>query len=126
MDCGGCDPTATNAMLREVQLGNEMMQRELLYLIEESCNSPLCVTMKARMRRLLKKLRGLILVIKRLGASRQLRIKTSESAVASQIFSQKLTFPFLYTAVMHHAFKRYPSAPDGEVRNGLFIVSIRF
>ncbi|CDJ61798.1 hypothetical protein, conserved [Eimeria maxima] len=47
--------------LEQIKLENKMVQREVLVLVEEICGGPICETMKARMKRLLQKLRSLIL-----------------------------------------------------------------
>lgn len=102
--------------LEQMKLENKMVQREVLILVDELCGSPLCETMMARMKRLLKKLRSLMLVIKRLGSCNMLRIKATEAAVESGLLQQKITYPFLYTALLHKAFKQYPAGPSGQVR----------
>ncbi|OEH73608.1 hypothetical protein cyc_03282 [Cyclospora cayetanensis] len=100
--------------LEQVKLENRMVQREVLVLVEDVCTGPLCDTMKARMRRLLKKLRSLMLVMKRLGACYMLRIKATEAAVDGNLLQQKITYPFLYSALLHKAFKLYPNGPRGQ------------
>lgn len=101
--------------LEQLKLENKMVQREVLVLVEEVCSGPLCETMRARMRRLLRKLRSLLLVLKRLGSCNMLRIKATEQAVESGLLQQKITYPFLYTALLHRAFKQYPNGPNGQV-----------
>lgn len=107
--------TPGSLALEQVKLENKMVQRQVLLLVGEVCASPLCETMRARMKRLLKKLRSLMLVMKRLGSCHMLRIKATEAAVDSELLQQKITYPFLYTALLHKAFKLYPEGPSGQV-----------
>ncbi|CDJ48898.1 hypothetical protein, conserved [Eimeria brunetti] len=104
----------SNAALEQVKLENKMVQREVMVLVEEVLGAPLCDLMKARMKRLLQKLRSLLLVIKRLGCCSLLRIKATETAVQTQLLQQKVTYPFLYTALMHRVFKLFRAGPNGE------------
>ncbi|KAL8444907.1 hypothetical protein Emed_006001 [Eimeria media] len=114
-----CEPDGQNLQLgnlalEQVKLENKMVQREVLILVDDLCSSPICETMKARMKRLLRKLRSLMLVIKRLGTCQMLRIKATEAAVEEGLLQQKITYPFLYTALLHKAFKLYPEGPHGQ------------
>lgn len=114
-----CEPDGQNVnpgslALEQVKLENKMVQRQVLLLVGEVCASPLCETMRARMKRLLKKLRSLMLVMKRLGSCHMLRIKATEAAINSELLQQKITYPFLYTALLHKAFKLYPEGPSGQ------------
>ncbi|KAL8436805.1 hypothetical protein ACSSS7_001450 [Eimeria intestinalis] len=115
-----CEPDGHNLQLgtlarEQVKLENKMVQREVLVLVDDLCSSPICETMKARMKRLLRKLRSLVLVIKRLGTCQMLRIKATEAAVEEGLLQQKMTYPFLYTALLHKAFKLYPEGPRGQL-----------
>ncbi|CDJ67287.1 hypothetical protein, conserved [Eimeria necatrix] len=96
------------------QLENKMLQREVLVLVEEVFAGPLCELLRARLQRLLRKLRALLLVLKRLGCCSLLRIKATEMAVESGLLQQKITYPFLYTALLHRAFKQHPCGPNGQ------------
>ncbi|KAL8434973.1 hypothetical protein Efla_005056 [Eimeria flavescens] len=114
-----CEPDGRNMQLgslalEQVKLENRMVQREVLILVDDLCGSPICETMRARMKRLLKKLRSLLLVIKRLGTCQLLRLKATEAAVEEGLLQQKITYPFLYTALLHKAFKLYPEGPKGQ------------
>lgn len=104
-----------NLALEQAKLENKMVQREVLILVDDVCTSPLCETMKARMKRLLRKLRSLMIVIKRLGLCSMLRLKATEAAVEGGLLQQKITYPFLYTALLYKAFKMYPEGPSGQV-----------
>ncbi|KAL8456080.1 hypothetical protein Emag_000073 [Eimeria magna] len=115
-----CEPDGQNLQLgnlalEQVKLENKMVQREVLILVDDLCSSPICETMRARMKRLLRKLRSLMLVIKRLGTCQMLRIKATEAAVEEGLLQQKITYPFLYTALLHKAFKLYPEGPHGQL-----------
>lgn len=116
-----CEPDGQNMQpgclaLEQVKLENKMVQREVLILVDDLCGAPLCETMKARMKRLLKKMRSLMLVMRRLGSCSMLRIKATEAAVEGGLLQQKITYPFLYTALLYKAFKLYPEGPSGQVR----------
>ncbi|KAL8270251.1 hypothetical protein Esti_005810 [Eimeria stiedai] len=114
-----CEPDGQNLQLgtlalEQVKLENKMVQREVLIFVDDLCSSPICETMRARMKRLLRKLRSLMLVIKRLGTCQMLRIKATEAAVEEGLLQQKITYPFLYTALLHKAFNLYPEGPHGQ------------
>ncbi|PFH36759.1 hypothetical protein BESB_049510 [Besnoitia besnoiti] len=106
-------PSPWSRLQREqVQLEQEHLQREFLVVVEEFLDHPPTKAAMAQMRELVRRLNLLLTVVKKF--DRCLPLKREAAEKAKTYIGTVLTYPYLYTAAMHQAFKRYPRTPAGQ------------
>ncbi|CBZ50866.1 hypothetical protein NCLIV_039410 [Neospora caninum Liverpool] len=107
-------PTSWSRLQREqVQLEQEHLQGEFLVAVEQFLERPPSKAAMAQMRELIRRLNVMLIIIKKFEHCLPLKREAAEKAKA--YIGTALTYPYLYTASMYEAFKRYPRTPAGQV-----------
>ncbi|PHJ21333.1 hypothetical protein CSUI_004825, partial [Cystoisospora suis] len=107
-------PASSWARLQREQsrLEQRHLQEEFLVVLEEFLDRPPSRAAMSQMRELIRRLNLLLSVVKKFQPCLPLMREAREKA--REYIGTVLTYPYLYTAALHQAFKRYPRTPSGQ------------
>ncbi|EPR57104.1 hypothetical protein TGPRC2_266630 [Toxoplasma gondii TgCatPRC2] len=116
-DANGKPMSWSRLQREQVQLEQEHLQGEFLVAVEQFLERPPSKAAMSQMRELIRRLNLMMVIIKKYELCLPLKREAAEKAKA--YIGTALTYPYLYTASMYEAFKRYPRTPAGQAWDAL-------